>query len=306
MIRKHLESKGCFKQELPEVLNKAVACIGSNALHKMKLMMAMTELMVFTSQLRKPIRMTDTTIVPINTITIILAGSGLSKDSSMNMIRKALKPAYSKIEEYRIIFATEKAKRAAVKDGRTEKEWLKYYHDPKDLFAGLGTVEGQLKHMAELEEGEYGAAYNQISEFGSELAHNKNITDIIVALSVAYDLGTIPQKILKSSDNQTASIKSLPYSALFFGSQDNILYDEPIKNKFKIEFTTKLSRRSFFNFTTETPEKVEYTSIEELTTHKKDIRDTTMEAQKALSSDMFDLVDDTTRDPLIMTEEVAG
>ena len=33
------------------------------------------------------------------------------------------------------------------------------------------------------------------------------------------------------------------------GSPENILFDDSVKKKFKTEFTTKLARRSFFNFT---------------------------------------------------------
>ena len=229
MIRKHLEAKGCFTKDLPDILEKTTACISTNASYKMKLMMAATELTVFVSQLRKPIQLMDGTLVPINTISIILAGSGFAKDSSMNMVRKALKPAYTQIEEYRIKFATQQAKRKAVREGKEEKHWMQFYSPPRDIFAGIGTVEGQLNHMAKLEEGELGSAYTQVSELGSELQSNKNIGDIIVAMSIGYDVGAIPSKIVKSDESQTPAIKALPYSGLLFGSQDNILYDETIK-----------------------------------------------------------------------------
>ena len=58
-------------------------------------------------------------------------------------------------------------------------------------------------------------------------------------------------KIIKARENQSKEVKNLPVSALFMGSQDNLLYDDAIKRKFKTEFTTKLARRSFFIFANE-------------------------------------------------------
>ena len=71
MLEEDLRSKGAFTQEVPEVLNQAVKAIPTDASYKMKLMMAMTEIMVFTSQLRKPLMLEDGALVPINTITFI-------------------------------------------------------------------------------------------------------------------------------------------------------------------------------------------------------------------------------------------
>ena len=63
-----------------------------------------------------------------------------------------------------------------------------------------------------------------------------------------YDEGSKEVKVLKARENQSKEVKNLPVSALFIGSQDNLLYDETIKHKFKTEFTSKLARRSFFIF----------------------------------------------------------
>jgi len=46
--------------------------------------------------------------------------------------------------------------------------------------------------------------------------------EIVKTISIGYDLGKIPAKIVKSSENQTDSIDGLPINALFFGSQDAI------------------------------------------------------------------------------------
>ena len=67
-------------------------------------------------------------------------------------------------------------------------------------------------------------------------------------ISEVYDLGNKEVKVLKARENQSREIRGLPVSAFFVGSPDNLLYDESIKRKFRMEFSTKLARRSFFCF----------------------------------------------------------
>ena len=78
-----------------------------------------------------------------------------------------------------------------------------------------------------------------------------------------YDVGNKEVKVLKARENQSKEIKNLPVSALYMGSQNNILYDETIKNIFRVEFSTKLARRSFFNFNPTPVKSNDYLEIPE-------------------------------------------
>jgi hypothetical protein len=75
----------------------------------------------------------------------------------------------------------------------------------------------------------------------------------------------------------------LPVSALLFGSQDNILFDDSIKNKFKVEFSTKLSRRTIFNFNKETPSAPNFATVEELIEYRETKEIKSIEASKKLN-----------------------
>jgi hypothetical protein len=275
----------------------------------MKALMIATELLVFASNLRKPI-LWEKSKIPVNAISFIIAGSGIGKDSSMKMIRKALEPAYVKINRYREDHAKVVAIETAEADGKKAKDWRKYYSKPRDLFSGIGTLPGQMKHLASLEAGKLGAGYIQVSELGSELQSNKDIAENIVALAIGYDSGFIPAKTVKDDTQQVDPIMNLPFSGLMFGSPDNIIFDEAVKNKFKEEFSTKLSRRSFFSFSQEVPIRVKYKDKDGVSA--KDIaraarratKEASFKAMEELEPWLTSLVDATTHKPLEVTTEV--
>ena len=125
MYREKLVEAGCFSGEFPAIIKVGMDTVSTDAPAKMKALMIATELMVFASNLRKPI-LWEKSKIPVNTISFIIAGSGVGKDSSMIMIRKALEPAYVKIDLYREAHAKAKAVEDAVLDGKKEKEWRKY------------------------------------------------------------------------------------------------------------------------------------------------------------------------------------
>lgn len=299
MYRKKLEESGCFKEELPDIIRVGVETVSTDAPYKMKALMIATELMVFASNLRKPI-LWEKSKIPVNTISFIIAGSGVGKDSSMKMIRKALEPAYLKIDAYREDHAKAKAVDDAVMDGKKEKDWRKYYSKPRDLFSGIGTLPGQMKHLATLESGKLGAGYIQVSELGSELQSNKDIAENIVALAVGYDAGYIPAKTVKDDTQQVDPIMNLPFSGLMFGAPDNIIYDETVKAKFKEEFSTKLSRRSFFSFSNETVSRRVFESTELSSQWARDTKAASFRAMEGLEPYLTSLVDHTTTTPLIV------
>ena len=60
----------------PDVVRKGMNCIQGNIPFKLKLAITLSELITFSSHLRKPIALHDGTIVPTNAIIFALAGSG--------------------------------------------------------------------------------------------------------------------------------------------------------------------------------------------------------------------------------------
>lgn len=287
----------------PEVVETGINTISGEVPFKLKLAITLSELISFTSHLRKPIELYDGTLVPTNAIVFALSASGTSKDKSLNTLRKSLSTGYEQLEDTRKEYAREKAEKVAILEGESAHDWQKYYVAPKPLQAGLGTVEGLMHHFADIAQNPMGAGSIMSSEIGSELQTNGSITDIIKVIAVAYDLGNIPPKIVKSSENQTSSVKGLPVNALFFGSQEAILYNNDIKNKFRLVFNTQLARRSIFTFTPEVPQRLEIKSIDDLYIQKEAERQRVLKAQTKLNSLTADLVNETSQTPLKITEE---
>jgi len=287
----------------PDIIENGINTISGEVPFKLKLAITLAELITFSSHLRKPIELYDGTMVPTNAIVFALSASGTSKDKSLNSLRRSLSVGYEHLESQRKDYAQEKAEKMAKLEGDTKENWQKYYIAPKPLQAGLGTVEGLMHHFADIATNPMGAGSILSSEIGSELQTNGQITDIIKIIAVAYDLGNIPPKIVKSAENQTGAVKDLPVNALFFGSQEGILYNNDIKNKFRLVFNTQLARRCIFTFTPEVPNRLEISSIDELYEQKEAERVRTVGAQVKLNALTADLVEDTSQDPLQVTDE---
>jgi hypothetical protein len=286
-----------------DMVQKGMDTIQGSIPFKLKLAITLSELITFSSHLRKPIQLHDGTIVPTNAIVFALAGSGLSKDKSLNAVRKSLSLGYSQIEEQRKEFAKTKAESTARIEGDDEENWPKYYRAPKPLQTGLGTVEGLMHHFAEIAENPTGAGSIMSSEVGSELQTNGSMVDIIKTISVAYDLGNIPPKIVKSHENQTSEIKGLPINALFFGSHEALLFDNQIKAKFRLVFNTQLARRSLFAFTPEFPDKLHITSVDDLYLLRETERSRACKAQEELNELTCQLVNYTNNTPLKISDD---
>lgn len=302
LLKEYIDERTQNLTPYPDIVQKGINTISGEVPFKLKLAITLAELVTFSSHLRKPIQLYDGTLVPTNAIVFALSASGTSKDKSLNTLRKSLGTAYKSLEETRKEYARDKAERMALLDGKKVTDWQAYYRAPKPLQSGLGTVEGLMHHFADIAENPIGAGSIMTSEIGSELQNNGSITDIIKTISVAYDLGNIPPKIVKSHENQTSEIKNLPVNALFFGSQEALLFNNDIKAKFKMVFNTQLARRSIFTYTPEPPVRLNITSIDELYRQKEEERDRVLAAQEQLNELTAHLVENTTSEPLPITE----
>ena len=303
LLEKYISERTKGLGPYPQIVESGIDTISGEVPFKLKLAITLAELITFASHLRKPIELYDGTLVPTNAIVFALSASGTSKDKSLNALRKSLASGYDQLEEQRKEYAQAKAESMARLEGEGPEMWQKYYIAPKPLQAGLGTVEGLMHHFADIAANPMGAGSILSSEIGSELQNNGAMTDIIKVVSVAYDLGNIPPKIVKSSENQTGAVKGLPVNALFFGSQEGILYNNDIKNKFRLVFNTQLARRCIFTFTPEVPDRIEITSIDDLYEQREAERVRTVSAQNKLNSLTSSLVQDTTRDPMPISDE---
>lgn len=303
MLDQYVKARTGKLNPFPDIVQKGINTISGEVPYKLKVAITLSELITFSSHLRKPIELYDGTLVPTNAIVFALSASGTSKDKSLNTIRKSLSVAYEQLEETRKDYAREKAEKMAILDGGKSEDWEKYYQAPKPLQAGLGTVEGLMHHFSDIGNNPMGAGSIMSSEIGSELQTNGAITDIIKIISVAYDLGNIPAKIVKSYENQTNAVKSLPVNALFFGAQDALLYNNDIKHKFKMVFNTQLARRSIFTFTPEQPKRIDIKSVDELYRMREAERKRVLAAQHELNELTAHLVENTNGTPLKFTDD---
>lgn len=269
LLKDELEKRNAFNTPIPSFLENLAKTIPNNRIHqKMKLTIAVSELVLFASEFRRNILHWNNSLIPINAITFIISGSGFGKDSSINAMRKNFASGYKQINEERKRLAIDRAKKEAVskKQAKSSNEevYMKFYKNPMPLFVSPSTNEGFIKYLNTLDEDGIGGGYIYSGEFGGEIATGNTIIANFQLLSELYDEGKKEVKVLKSEENQSKEIKNLPVSALYVSSPDNILFDEAVKKKFKVEFTSKLARRSFFNYNPENIPLPSYTSVKEL------------------------------------------
>jgi len=303
IYRKALEEEGCFKEEYPKVIKAAMKAVPGNIPEKMKALMAASELITYAGHLRKPIHWLGNNI-PVNAISFLVGDSGAGKGLSVKSIRNLITPGMEIININRVNHAKAQAIEDAVQDGKKEKDWRKYYSKPRDLISTVSTLPGTMKHLAALEHGKLGSGYMYVDEIGSELVSNRDLTENIIALAIGYDTGEIAPKILKDDTQQVEGIKNLPYSALMFGSPSNIIYDEAVKRKFKEEFSTKISRRTFFCFTKGKVQRIVYGSIQESRNGFRTSIEDTATTTSTLTPWFTELAKLTIRTPLQTTSEV--
>jgi len=302
MTKNYLTERGAFTPTIHEVVNITSQTIGGDIPDHLKLSITLSELITLTSHLRKNIQLYDGTIVPCNAISISLAASGVSKDSSMNKVRKALQPAYEVVNQRRKQLARQSAEQAALDDGQSSEEWLNYYESPPALQVGLGTTEGMVKHFSMLEDSPLGAASINSSEVGSEIQTNQSFLDIVKTIAIGYDLGKVPIKVVKAAENRVGAIEHLPINALMFGSEDAILYDNFIKAKFRLMFNTQLARRSLFSFSKQRPVLRVYKSEKDLLKYHELQRTNSKIAQSNIENYLVEMVEFTTTIPLTLSK----
>lgn len=297
ILEKEINSLNLFEGNIPPIVTAIADSIPSNTIpYRMKVALAISEIILFTSQFRINIKHWNDSIIPINSIMFCIAKSGASKDSSLKAARKCFTDAYDIINDYRKETAISRAQEQAREAGNDLPDkfvgYKDFYLPPNPLFIAISTPEGFIQHLNDLSKDDLGSGYIYSGEVGTELSTNPNMTDTIKLIAELYDEGSKEVKVLKARENQSQEVKNLPVSALFIGSQDNILYDDTIKHKFKTEFTSKLARRSFFIFVNKDIEEDTYASIEDMIKSEKEAEDKSIANRKAVSKFITDLTTD--------------
>lgn len=256
LLKTELEREGAFNGKLPNVLTQVTKAISAPYLpERMKYTIAISEIMVYAGHFRRNIELWNKALIPINTVSFSLAKSGAGKDRSVAEARKCFSTGYKKLEDRRKDVAKRLAIQKAANDGVENPHefevYKEYYTAPPPLFTAITNSAAFLSHVAELEASGVGAGYIYSGEFGTELKTNQDMITTIKDVSEMYDDGGKEAKPLKDKGNQTAAIECMPINALFMSSPDNILYNRANKERFVEEFSTKLARRSIFNYSPE-------------------------------------------------------
>jgi len=263
ILAKELKEAGALSAELPPILNMITKAIPDATIpERFKQTIAVSELILYASHLRRNMTHWDGGSIPVNSIAFVIAGSGTGKDSSVNAARKCFKPGYDIIKTERKRIAKQNAIDIAFRkklDMPSDYDtYKKFYIPPDDLFAAPdSTIKGLHKHFNALEASGIGGGFVYSGEFSTELAAG-TVGDLMKYMSEVYDMGAKEIKLIGDKSEQLVALESLPVSALFVGSQDPILFDEKVKKIFKTEFSSKLARRAYFCFAPETIPDIDY------------------------------------------------
>ena len=164
LIKNELSAQGVFTTKIPTILEELAKAIPNSSIpHRMKLTLAVSELILFASQFRRNIVHWNGSQIPINAITFTLAKSGAGKDSSVSALRKCFNTSYEKFDEKRKIYAKIAAIKAAAEAGESNPNsistYRNYYCEPNTLFASPSTVEGFIQHLNELDVAGLGSGF---------------------------------------------------------------------------------------------------------------------------------------------------
>lgn len=163
MLKESLKSQGVFSGKLLPFLEKLSSVIPEESVSdKMKLTLAVNEIILFASQFRKNIQHWNGSKIPINSISFVFSKSGTSKDKSINLLRKTFTKGYELLNELREEKALERAKnkvRAKGKDDSDPNLIAKEYRKPNPLFVAPSTNEGFIQHLNELDEEGIGSGF---------------------------------------------------------------------------------------------------------------------------------------------------
>lgn len=257
VIEDHLPSKGIIELDnlnyFVQQLVNSTKNIQNNIPLSMSTIFANYTLANFISQFQVRIDL-DGSLIPVNMVGFLLSGSGLGKDSTITGQERAVEKGYNVIQRYRENIYKERATKTAEEKEGDPGMWRQFFKHPEPLQNSISTVEGLSKRLNNFKRDGIGMSSILVSELGSELQTNPDITGNLRLISELFDMGNKKSKAIKDDERQDQPISGMGICGLFVGSEDNIVMDKTISQKFKTEFVTKLARRTFFVY----PSKQEF------------------------------------------------
>ena len=271
-LQRYFDSIDYKKLKLPPICNDAVNSLPSNMPNKFKVFMAVHECCLLASNTNKKILLSKNNVITSNLFSIMLSSSGNNKDMSIRTIRQSFDEAYDLL--YEEIYKRSKsiARKKAIKAHGTDAKWRDFMYDLKGaLFPSSATGAGQALYMGKLQEIGLGSLNIQVSEMASELKSNglafeENIKD----MSIAYDMGNLPRKLLKDQENQVQDVHGLNVNYLMFSSPASLFKNQKVREQFKTISETQLARRSMFFYDTSIEQPLKVTSLLEYINEVKD------------------------------------
>ncbi len=245
----------------------------------------------FISQFQIKINL-DGSKIPANMVGFVLAHSGASKDSTVTTQENALGPGYNILEAHREERARESARARAEQVDGDSSNWMPHYKAPFPLTNSISTIEGLVSRLNSFSSDGIGMSSVYTGELGSELASNPNMTDNIKLIAMLYDTGDYKSKAIKDQERQDQEVKGMGMNALFVGSEDNIIMDRKISQTFKMEFITKLARRSMFVYPTKEEFEscvIEYKDYEDMKTKQEMYEQLASEGKAYIGSVSMDI-----------------
>jgi len=118
------------------------------------------------------------------------------------------------------------------------------------------------------------------------------MTDNIRLISELFDVGNKKSKAIKDHERQDEEVHGMGMNALFVGSEDNIILDKSIAQKFKTEFVTKLARRSMFVYSSKAEFEAcipQYSTYEDMIKQQETFEDMAAEGKSYIASASADM-----------------
>ena len=289
--RQLLLKQGALKDELPPVLANLIKVIPNEALpDRLKAVMALSEVSTFAAQFRRNIWHWEGFELPVNSVAVAVAGSGEGKDSSVKALRRTFATSYELIDNKRKSQAKMKAIAAAEADGEADASsyevYRDYYNEPAPIYIAPTTPQGFIQHINDISDLTIGAGTTYSGEFGDELASNPNMLEVLKTIAETYDTGDKEVVYTKGKEFRSKEIVATPISALLISSPKYIVYDEATKRKFLMVFGTKLARRCFFTYTSNSISPYVGLSLDERIAREENAKAQAIIQREALAPDL--------------------
>ena len=271
-----LNDLNAFSSELPPIVDLVVKSIPINNIpDKMKLIIAVSEIVSFASQFRRNIWHWDGFELPVNATSFVIAGSGAGKDSAVKAARRCFALANGIITDARKELAKKEAISLASEAGETPpyefEKYKKFYVTPPPALIAPTTPQGLIQHLNDIALLPLAAGTIYAGELGDELATNANMLEIIKIIAEVFDTGDKEVVYTKGKEFRSKEISAMPLNALLVGSPKYILFDYAVRKKFLIAFESKLARRSFFCYAPKPSPKVDNVPLADLLREEREL-----------------------------------